>query len=133
MPHGYAFDGMKQRYVNGIGTSLSFPLHIYNICIFSQVKLSGALAFAPETSQKGVNLAGEAALRLDGHLAGLGWQLAWFAEMAWQLLFQTETSWGITLCLASLAAAFAAMGRTLFNMYRWTALLRLHEALHIGL
>ena len=56
--------------------------------------------------------------RLHCFPAGLGWQLAWCAEMAWQLLFQMETSWGITLCLASLAAAFAAMGRTLFNMYR---------------
>ena len=44
--------------------------------------------------------------------------MTWLAEMAWQLLFQLETGLGMVLCLASLAAAFAAMGRTLFNMYR---------------
>ena len=44
--------------------------------------------------------------------------MAWLAEMAWQLLFQLESGLGMLLCLACLAAAFAAMGRTLYNMYR---------------
>jgi len=67
MPQGYKSDGMKQRYINGIGWY---------------------------------------------------WQLSWVAEMVWQMFFQLETALGMVLCLASLAIAFAAMGRCLFNMYR---------------
>lgn len=54
---------------------------------------------------------------------GYGWQLGWGAEMAWQLLFQLEAPLEMMLCVVCLAVAFAALGRTLFNMYRSVVIL----------
>ena len=116
VPHGYAFDGMKQRYVNGIGTAFTSDM----IISFAPMQRNHVEAsyYLPKAMDVVVTDASSAPVRLVDLCTGLGWQLAWFSEMAWQLLFQAETSWGITLCLASLVAAFATMGRTLFNMYR---------------